>query len=186
MAWTKRQWRESEVNRDRRGRFAHKPRGSKAIEAVKATGRRLAGMEDRTGPRLRWGEKGTRGWWYVPRGSAVKGAPYWVRRQPQPTVIGEYYYRPDRWYPVVPPREMWPHRGAYNGIPGQTGLSSAVPSDVWQAAQSDAMHTRSWEDPSPRVETLNWRRTRAGLGEETKHDRRIRAAKVTRRPRRTR
>lgn len=174
-------WQESEVSRTRRGGIVHRARGTAMVEKIKATARQLMDMEDRRGPRLRWGEKGTAGWWYIPRGGAV----YWVKREAKPTWIRNYYYIPSSWAPVTPPRESWPAWNSYHGIAGKTKLSTVIPDDVWKAAQGTAVYKRQGEDRSARNEEMNTRRTRGNLGEESRKTRGLKTVKVTRKPRKT-
>jgi hypothetical protein len=188
VAYSKRQVRETEVHRDpRTGRYTRTPAGKRAITALKALGRKLAAGQDRTGQRLRVGQKATDGWWYIPDGSTAveeirrrgrqTGAPYWVRRTKEPRMIGQYWYRTDFWGPVVPPREHWTSRDQYHGIPKQTPLSSQVPDDVWRAAQADAIYTRDSSDPSARSESFGRRQRRSGTHPD--YPTRARGLKVT-------
>jgi hypothetical protein len=130
--------------------------GSGLFEQVRATARRLMDFEDRRGPRLRWGQKGTAGWWYIPKG----GATYWVRQGKHPAMIRGHYYVPGHWYPIVPPKEHWPSRNAFNGIAGHTPMTSVVPDDVRTAAQAD-LYERQPGEPSARSEVYRSRRERA-------------------------
>lgn len=159
----KRKWREREVERDRHGRTVSKPAGSKRVRELKQTARYAMEMEDRRGPRLRWGQAGTEGWWYIPKGGAV----YWVRRQSQPTTIRNHYYIPSSPWPVVPPRSQWGPYDRYNGIPGKTGMSSVVPDDVWGAAHN-AKSLGYDRGQSQRTDAFDRRKLRAGVSTELK------------------
>lgn len=176
-----RRWRESEVNRDARGRFAHKARGNRAAEAVKAIARRLAPGDGRSGPRLRWGHKGTKDWWYIPKG----GMTYWVERGTEPTWIRGYYYLPTHWGPVVGPGQSKDYYGVHVGSPisweddDPEGRHGGVPRDVHLAAKHDTIHGRNVEDPSARGAAFGARRRRTGA--ETAPKKGVRRVTTTRR-----
>jgi hypothetical protein len=153
-----------DVLRGPQGEVLSAPRGQLQVVQLKATARRLAGMEDRVDERLRWGEQ-TKGHWYM-----VKGSRYWVKQDSKPGWHNGFYYKPGQTWPVVPPSDTWESRDSYHGIPGQTPMSSVVPDDVRTAAQmykedrTGKRDVRHGADRTAKSEAFERRKSRAGHG----------------------
>jgi|tagenome__1003787_1003787.scaffolds.fasta_scaffold20971576_3 hypothetical protein len=143
------------------GRFLTMPRAAGAAQKLRVMAHRLAGSErERTGPRLRWGAKGTAGWWYVPQGPG----PYWVRRTATSMWIRGHYYVPDHWGPVVGPGQLDRREGRIRV--GQPMSQPEVPVDVWNAAKHDVIHPAGMKYDSVRTTAFR-RRTKATKSRKT-------------------
>lgn len=173
----RRQVVEAEVWRDQAGQphIAHPQ--DKRREEILAMARAAAATDTQTGPRLRWGSEGTAGWWYTPDGPS-----HWVRRRDTPQMIGDWWYDPRHYLPLVPPREHWNGR-TFHGIPRQTPVAQALPHDVWLAGQYDIFDRDPGEE-NPRGEDWSRRMRRLGLRDELPSVRGRRVVRVQRAGRR--
>jgi hypothetical protein len=154
-------WTEGEVDRDpKTGAPRTRAHVVSKIEKIKREARRQEDLNDRIGPRLRWGWKGTEGWWFLP-----KGRHYWIKRQDKPGWHQGYYFHPKHWAPVVPPRAEWNNpeskmRHEFHGPAGTPGAADElIPWDVKDAA-GIMVGLRYHDDESAREEQYNSRTRR--------------------------